>query len=82
MQTATFAATDGVVAGYVLAATCDPAGNRPGSDLREQILRRNMADSTVQARGVVMQVYSQDDDLQFCRAVLAFFSHAPFSVSS
>jgi hypothetical protein len=37
-----------------------------------------MADSTAHARGVVMQLHSQDDDLLFCRAVLAFFSHASF----
>ena len=78
MQTATLAATGGVVADYALAATCDLVGNRSGSDVREHILWRCMADSTAQARGVVMQAYSQDDDLLFCRAVLAFFSHASF----
>ena len=72
------AATGGVVAGYVHAAICDPVRNGSGSDVREHILPRYMADSTAQARGAVMQVYPQENGLLFCRAVLAFFSRASF----
>src|SRR5580692_10949881 len=71
------AATGGVVAGYVHAATCDPVRN--GSGLTSaSISCGGTWPIALCKRGVVRQVYSQEDDLLFCGAVLAFCSLASF----